>query len=167
MEEYSAGHEAWLYHGAGRLSVPTPSSSSSCSSASRLVAVRRLASSYQHQFTPSAHSTIIPNSSPLTACVTSCSLDCTVRISHKPPGATFGPAQPQHGPPSLGACPSSSQLYINHPFSISPANSLPAEQHPNTSRHPHTSPTHIKMAEIRRKLVIVGDGACGKTCLLM
>lgn len=25
----------------------------------------------------------------------------------------------------------------------------------------------IKMAEIRRKLVIVGDGACGKTCLLM
>jgi hypothetical protein len=25
----------------------------------------------------------------------------------------------------------------------------------------------LKMAEIRRKLVIVGDGACGKTCLLM
>ena len=26
--------------------------------------------------------------------------------------------------------------------------------------------THKKMAAIRRKLVIVGDGACGKTCLL-
>lgn len=32
---------------------------------------------------------------------------------------------------------------------------------------PTPNSTTSKMAEIRRKLVIVGDGACGKTCLLM
>ena len=37
---------------------------------------------------------------------------------------------------------------------------------PPARTQPHT-PDTPKMAEIRRKLVIVGDGACGKTCLLM
>jgi hypothetical protein len=35
------------------------------------------------------------------------------------------------------------------------------------SRSPSIIPSLVEMAEIRRKLVIVGDGACGKTCLLM
>lgn len=34
-------------------------------------------------------------------------------------------------------------------------------------RYPTALLAHSTMAEIRRKLVIVGDGACGKTCLLM
>ena len=86
---------------------------------------------------------------------------------------------------------------INHLSSISPANSLPVQHHRTTRTtperviapppvrrwsHPRSEAGALvgradlvrkatrdapKMAEIRRKLVIVGDGACGKTCLLM
>ena len=42
---------------------------------------------------------------------------------------------------------------------------------PNSYSHLFTwfyiSDTTVNMAAIRKKLVIVGDGACGKTCLLI
>jgi hypothetical protein len=139
------GDCAWLYHGAARLSVSTLSSSS-CSSASRLVAVEPLASSYQHQFTTRCS---LPHPTcPLTACVTSCLLDCTVRKHQpQPPRATFGAQPPQHGP---AAQPSSVERAL-HPHNststtLSPSHLLtlcPLSTTANTTRYPHTPPdTH-------------------------
>lgn len=60
-------------------------------------------------------------------------------------------------------------LFISYPpqtILLTPVDPLPASDRDWVKVQELTwSPD--TMAEIRRKLVIVGDGACGKTCLLM
>jgi hypothetical protein len=102
----SRGAVFWSVSGCVALSWCSPSISVHfvvvlCASASRLVAVEPLASSYQHQLHP--HPPHRPYC-PFPACVTP-NPDCTVRMPQpQPPRATFGAQPPQHGPaPSLAA----------------------------------------------------------------
>jgi hypothetical protein len=100
------------------------------------------------------------------------SADCTTPYVSAPP--RYPPVCHFEPSRSLGARPSVQQpvsvfttacsitTSSHPPLTLCSRNSLPVR-----SSHPDTRTTPLAMAEIRRKLVIVGDGACGKTCLLM
>jgi hypothetical protein len=111
--------------------------------------------------------------SPLTACVIGSQLHSVRKrnagISHSPRRRCAQPPQARSSaqPGRRGAClhpPHNSNINLPASHLLTPCPSSTTA--PPARTQPHTPDTH-KMAEIRRKLVIVGDGACGKTCLLM
>jgi hypothetical protein len=111
--------------------------------------------------------------SPLTACVIGSQLHSVRKrnagISHSPRRRCAQPPQARSSaqPGRRGAClhpPHNSNINLPASHLLTPCPSSTTATPARTQ--PHTPDTH-KMAEIRRKLVIVGDGACGKTCLLM
>ena len=91
---------------------------------------------------------------------------------HAPPTGVSGSHPPPIRPPPILA------VEARRPRPPRPLNIPLAQQQPRHlschRRPPQYHPAHSSsesrpstMAELRRKLVIVGDGACGKTCLLM
>lgn len=86
-------------------------------------------------------------------------------INTPDPTKGLAPAPPLSRQSSLLQTRYSSLSPKAHPNPSTTSNiNIVALSNTTTSTHSRTSHT---MAEIRRKLVIVGDGACGKTCLLM
>uniref|UniRef100_A0A8C7CBX5 Uncharacterized protein n=1 Tax=Neovison vison TaxID=452646 RepID=A0A8C7CBX5_NEOVI len=81
----------------------------------------------------------------------------------RPPSLARAPCSP----PAARRPPSVLSLVCCRLLSHPPVSELATRGQASSAQRDRTASRRLSMAAIRKKLVIVGDGACGKTCLLI